>query len=103
MDEELLKCLDIVQRLTRVETSLKEFRIANDERMEKLNDLRSDVEKDRNQFMKVGEYQIQRQTLIDRVDELRNWQSWVLGVGSLAVIISGLLGAILEFYFRGGK
>jgi hypothetical protein len=70
-------------------------------RLEVLNELRSDVVKDRTQFITREAFEAQYDGLERRCGQLENWRAKATGVGAVLVIVSGAIGAAI-FKVLGG-
>ena len=69
-------------------------------RLDNLNQLRGEVLKDREQFMRVDIYDKMHTALMDRVWALEKAQSRMVGIGITLVVLAGILGAVVEKLFR---
>lgn len=69
-------------------------------RLDHLNELRSEVLKDRNQFLSKAVYDQMHDALTQRVGRLENSQSRLMGVGIAIVAGAGFMGAILNHLFN---
>lgn len=77
----------------------KEYRLAMEHRLGKLNELRKEVIEDRAVYMRQDTYSAQHEPLLFRVNQLEIWQARLVGIGIVVVLISGLIGAVLERAF----
>ena len=50
--------------------------------------------------MRKDDYELRHALLADRIEALRRWQSWILGVGAALITISAVLGAVLGSYVK---
>lgn len=69
--------------------SIKVARMVVDARLERLNELRSEVIEDRGEF-------IRRDIFDARVGIIENWKSKATGVGLVIVVIAGTIGALVS-------
>lgn len=72
-----------------------------DERLEKLNELRAEVMRDRDQFLRKDVYDQQHGSLSERVVKVEQFQSKTIGVVTVLVLGSGILGAVVMHVFFG--
>lgn len=64
-------------------------------RLEALNNLRSEVMKDRDMFLKKDVYDQMHAELVRRVDKVENVTSRIVGIGATLVVVAGIVGAVI--------
>lgn len=81
---------------------VNEYRIAIEQRLEKLNELRAQVSQDRQVYLRSDVYDAAHQELQRRVDkiqedvsELSRWQARLIGVGLMMAVLMPLIAVIL--------
>jgi len=65
-------------------------------RLDRLNELRSEVTEDRAKFLTRDRYDGEHGLLENRVASLENWRGKALGFGALLALIAAAVGALLE-------
>ena len=70
-------------------------------RLEKLNELREEVTKDRSAFMSRERYEDAHDVLENRVSSLEGFRGKALGFGALVSLISAVIGAIIVKFIGG--
>jgi ElaB/YqjD/DUF883 family membrane-anchored ribosome-binding protein len=69
-------------------------------RLEHLNQLREEVQKDRYEFLQKSVYDEMHKAIVRRVEMLEMWQSRAVGIGIALVAGAGLLGAVVQHVMR---
>ena len=75
--------------------SFKEYKADVEVRMEKLNDLRGDVVKDRALYLTRIEYDAKHEALEKDMIAVRNWQNRAIGIGVIGGVLSVVIGAFI--------
>jgi hypothetical protein len=70
-----------------------------EQRLDKLNELRAEVMKDRDQFLKKDLYDQMHAGLMDRVYKLEAFQSRLIGLGTALVVGAGIISAVITKVF----
>jgi len=65
-------------------------------RLEGLNELRADVIKDRDLFLKKDVFDQVNTALQNRVSKLESWQAKIVGGGILLMALSAIFGAVIS-------
>lgn len=68
-------------------------------RLGQLNELRSEVTQDRSNFITRVEYGASEKETNRRLTSVENWQSKVVGIGIILVILAGFIGAAVMRLF----
>jgi len=68
-------------------------------RLEKLNELRSDVERDRSEFVRRDVHGRDMEALNARLGQLENFRAKSIGVATVLVLFSGTVGAVVARAF----
>lgn len=102
-------------RLTELITRFDEFRVANDQRMEKLNDLRNEVVEDRSVNVRSDVFEVRHGEAMSaigsnlaRLEKVEAWQNRMIGINAVIGIVAGvaggvvgtIVGAIMEFVLK---
>lgn len=96
-----LKSIEDMLKL-RFEMQDKATELANknlEARLDRLNELRSEVTQDRSKFITVDKYDTQRAVLDDRITKLEMWQSKMYGVGLGIGLVGGISGGLIAKIF----
>lgn len=70
-------------------------RTAIDLRLEKLNELRSEVLQDRSQFVRRDLYDADVKSLNEKLEAVRSWQNKAVGAGVILTLLAGTVGALI--------
>ena len=90
-----------IERILEEREKLFDAKISNMlARMEKLNELRSEVTTDRNQFLRTGVYDEMHKALMNRVEKLEAMHGRFIGVGIVLVALMGILGAVVAHLLK---
>lgn len=65
-------------------------------RLEKLNELRTEVLEDRSRYVTVESYEVHYEIMDQRIKRLEMWQSRVYGIAAGAAIVGGIIGGLLD-------
>jgi hypothetical protein len=97
--------------LVRLRVHFEEFRLANEQRLNKLNELREHVEKDRDIYVRADVYQARHSAMEkksaeneDEINRLKRdfieFKSRIIGVGITLITAAGLLGGIVGHFWK---
>lgn len=64
-------------------------------RLDKLNELRSEVQQDRTEFLRIDVYDTKHEALSKQLDDLASWRLKATGVFLVLVPLSGVIGAAI--------
>jgi hypothetical protein len=73
-----------------------------EQRLQGLNELRSDVVKDRNQFVTRSTYDAEMDARDLRIASLENWKAKATGAGVILTLFAGAVGAAIARLIGGG-
>lgn len=96
-----LKSIEDMLKL-RFEMQDKATELANknlEARLDRLNELRSEVIQDRSKFITTDKYDTQRAVLDDRITKLEMWQSKMYGVAIGIGLVGGISGGLITKIF----
>lgn len=83
------------------EKAMEAARQSMEIRLDRLNELRQEVQEDRSQYLTRDRYDSQHQMLEDKVNSLEAFRGKALGFGALLSLISAVVGAIIVRSFGG--
>jgi hypothetical protein len=93
-------CQSDHDRLIVLEARFVEYRNEMEARLEKLNELRQQVETDRRIYLRTDVYDAQFSELRKQLIELKNWQTWALGVGTTLITLAMISGIIIGHIWK---
>lgn len=102
MDERRLRCGETMKaikddldfRFVSLQNDIERARRDMEPRLSKMNELRSEVTKDRSLFLLRETYETQHEDLRDRVDRLEEFRGKSLGLVIVVSMVSGIVGAV---------
>lgn len=102
MNEETgVQLRDFVERI--LEEREKQFNATIENlmvRIERLNELREEVVKDRDQFLRLGEYREMHKAVLDRVEKLESIHARFIGVAIALVALTGFIGLMIGHLWK---
>lgn len=90
-----LHCKADHDALVVLSTRFVEYREAMELRLEKLNELRGQVESDRGLYLRTDVYSAESEALKKRLSACELWQSKIMGVGIAVGALLALVGAFV--------
>jgi hypothetical protein len=87
-------------KLLQLLTEFHEFRKSNEDRLEKLNELREQVTSDRGIFLRRDMYEQYHGSHDLRIAAVEQWQARIAGIGIVIVAMVGLIGVALGHLWR---
>lgn len=63
--------------------------------LDHLNGLRRDVVEDRGEFLPRSEYSIHHKTVVDKIEDIKSFQSKMIGIGITLIFFSAIAGAVI--------
>lgn len=101
MSEEHVTLREFIERIMdEREKSVHNLASSMEHRLSALNELRADVVKDREQYITKAVYDEKHTALYDRLIKVENFQSRMLGVGTMLVILSAVLGSLVAHLLK---
>ena len=67
--------------------------------LDHLNDLRKEVTNDRADFLPRTEYLIHHQMLEDKINDVKSFQSKMVGIGLALIFLSAIIGSVVAHIF----
>lgn len=100
MPEEHIRLKEYIEAiLAEREKALNLTAATLNQRLEHLNTLRAEVMSDRNIFLQKAVYEQMHEALENRVSKVESVQSKLIGVGTVLIVVAGLLGAVVTHVF----
>ena len=72
----------------------------SDHKFSELNHLREERMQERSIFLTVDYYNGQHNVLTEKINAVRDRQMWIAGVGSVLVVIAGILGGLIGHWTK---